>query len=310
MKIGHYRFYCRFTEKAQLPVYKGSTFRGAFGGALKKTVCAVRDKDCSRCLLSSRCVYARAFEPSPPADGLRQAARPHPYVIRPPASSQTHFAAGDDFIFDLLLCGEFNDSLPFFVYAFETMGEQGLGIGRQRGQGRYILEQIQADGEVIYTHQGQNLGPVQTKDLSLSSPRILTGELTLRLLTPLRLKFSNQFQAELPFHLLVRAMLRRISSLFTAFGGGEPRLDYRGLVARAADVRIQQESLTWHDWKRYSNRQEQSMLMGGLIGDITYHGALGEYLPLLELSQTLHLGKQSAFGLGQIDFEFLPDSTV
>lgn len=62
MLFGRYQFTCRFTEDALLPPYKGSTFRGAFGGALKKVVCAVREKDCSRCLLAARCVYARVFE--------------------------------------------------------------------------------------------------------------------------------------------------------------------------------------------------------------------------------------------------------
>lgn len=309
MLFGRYQFTCRFTEDALLPPYKGSTFRGAFGGALKKVVCAVREKDCSRCLLAARCVYARVFENVTPASGdrSRQVAPPHPYVIEPPATTQTRYAAGDLFEFTLLLFGEFTDYLPYFVYAFEAMGEQGLGGRRGQGMGRYALESICCEGQPLYDPSRRQLAPHLPRMLELGSAPSVLGELHLRLLTPLRLKFDNQLSADLPFHLLTRAALRRVSSLFAAFGGGEPELDYRGLVARAQEVEIRQSRLCWHDWKRYSSRQEQTMLMGGINGEILYRGAVGEYLPLLGLARELHLGKQSAFGLGRIDFTFSPD---
>ena len=123
------------------------------------------------------------------------------------------------------------------------------------------------------------------------------------LLTPLRLKQNNTLSSELPFHVLVRAMLRRISSLFEHFGNGEPPLDYRGLISRAQGVTIESSSLRWHDWERYSNRQEQAMMMGGLIGSVTYRGSLSEYMPLLDLCKNLHIGKQSSFGLGLFDYK-------
>lgn len=41
-------------------------------------------------------------------------------------------------------------------------------------------------------------------------------EITLTCHTPLRLKYNNQLQDGLPFHIVIRAALRRISSLETA----------------------------------------------------------------------------------------------
>jgi hypothetical protein len=190
------------------------------------------------------------------------------------------------------------------------MGEQGIGSGRNRGLGRYVVEQVFSAGELIYQQSERKLAKARTTICQLPEAQIQQGELSLCLLTPLRLKFANQLQAELPFHLLVRALLRRVSSLFATFGDGEPQLDYRGLVARAQEIQAASSRLHWHDWKRYSNRQEQSMLMGGMSGDISYRGELGDYLPLLELGKILHLGKQSAFGLGQIDFDFLPETAA
>lgn len=51
MLYGNYRFNCRFKSEALLPEYKGSTFRGVFGRALKDVVCVSRNNDCPKCLV-------------------------------------------------------------------------------------------------------------------------------------------------------------------------------------------------------------------------------------------------------------------
>ena len=61
-----YRFTMQAVDPILLPYYKGSTFRGAFGMAFKKIVCALRQKSCSECILKSRCVYSYIFETIPP----------------------------------------------------------------------------------------------------------------------------------------------------------------------------------------------------------------------------------------------------
>jgi len=120
---------------------------------------------------------------------------------------------------------------------------------------------------------------------------------------PLRLKFENRLKADLPFHVLGRAMLRRVSSLYNCYGDGEPALDYKGLVSKAKTIRIVDTDLVWFDWQRYSHRQDQAMLMGGMTGSITYEGKIGEFLPLIDFCSKVHLGKQTAFGLGKIRSE-------
>ena len=98
-------------------------------------------------------------------------------------------------------------------------------------------------------------------------------------------------------------MLRRMSSLFNVWGDGEPVLDYKGLVERAGAVRIHHNALRWFDWRRYSNRRERKMFMGGLMGSVAYEGNLDEYLPLVAFSEKVHLGKNTSFGLGKIRAE-------
>ena len=101
-------------------------------------------------------------------------------------------------------------------------------------------------------------------------------------------------------------MLRRTSSLLNCYGEGEPSLDYRGLVNRAEAIQIIDTNLNWFDWKRYSHRQDKSMLMGGMIGPVIFEGKIGEYLPLIEFCSKVHLGKQTSFGLGKIKAEMTP----
>lgn len=305
MLVGSYLFHCRFTSPAALPAFKGSMLRGAFGHALKKVVCALRRKTCAGCLLSETCVYSLVFEPhalQPDNGATKISSRPHPYVLQPPADNAKAYGKDDAFTFGLTLFGTANDFLPHIVYAMDQMGETGLGRQGDNGRGRFALAAVEMEESILYDgdkkilHQGHTL-----KALDLLPPHPgPVNSLTVKLLTPLRLKHDNRFQQTLPFHLLIRAALRRIASLEETFGQGEPPLDYRGLVRKAEQVVTRESDCQWIDLKRYSNRQQTGMLMGGLQGELVYEGELGEFLPLLRYCEVTHLGKQTAFGLGRV----------
>jgi hypothetical protein len=312
MLYGKYLFSCVFEDDAVLPYYKGSTFRGVFGRALKNVVCALKKQECLDCLLKSKCIYSQTFEtPSSAQESKdsRIASPPHPFVIEPPLTTETHFQNGDPFDFPLLLFGQSNDYLPYFIYAFEQMGKIGIGKRINGKRAHFILKDIKASGKQIYSHKKEILKKgTFCQNLSLHHTGKTLEDISLLKITvetPLRIKFENRLSAELPFHVLVRAMLRRISSLFNYYGEGEPELDYRELVSRAEDIRIIDSDLSWFDWRRYSSRQDQAMLMGGMIGSMTYEGKMGEYMPLIEFCSKVHLGKQTSFGLGKIKGEIV-----
>lgn len=309
MLLGRYVFECVFTNDAALPVYKGSTFRGVFGRALKSVVCALKHRECSDCLLAGRCLYAVVFEPQlDPGNGRKRIqSPPHPYVIEPPDEAKTSYTAGDHFDFTLLLFGETNTNLPYFVYAIEHMGSRGIGRRVDGKAGTYVLDSVRSDGQCIYSRAARNMSQgdfVRTiapeelvrSDLSVDD----TTKLGVRIVTPLRLKYQNHLEPDIPFHVLMRAVLRRVSTLFERYEGSEPALDYRGLVRRAMDIGTVSSTIQWYDWRRYSNRQEQAMFLGGMTGEVVYEGGLTEFIPLLRLCEQIHLGKQTTFGLGRI----------
>ncbi len=122
--------------------------------------------------------------------------------------------------------------------------------------------------------------------------------LDIRFLTPTRLKFENSLASDLEFHILIRNLLRRLSVLSYFHCGKRLDLDFKGLIERAKGVTKVESSLRWVDWERYSARQQSTMLMGGLVGAVTFEGPLAEFLPLLRLGELVHVGKGTVFGLG------------
>lgn len=308
MNYGKYVFTCIFEDDAALPPYKGSTLRGVFGHALKKVVCALKKQDCAGCLLAEHCIYTAVFEtprdPKFSAGRQRIASPPHPYVIEPPDDDKTAYQKGDHLDFVILLFGKANEYFPYFIYAFEQMGRMGIGKRQDGRRASFFLERVSVNDAAVYSkadgkiHKQPSLPELSV--LPPAQPDNAIFDLQVCLLTPLRLKYQNSLHAELPFHILTRAMLRRASSLLAYHDGREPELDYRGLVKRAESIHVNQTTMTWFDWRRYSNRQEQAMLMGGMAGSVTYCGAMAEYLPLIRFCEQVHIGKQTTFGLGKI----------
>ncbi len=307
MLYGRYDFRCRFKSDAHLPLYKGSTFRGVFGHALKSVVCALGCQTCKTCLLKSQCLYARVFETplavTPPND-MRMADVPHPYVIRPPLIPQTDFGKGDIFVFSLLLFGDVNHQLPYFILALNRMGNLGIGKKSNGRRGRFTLDAVSHENTIIYTQEDQTLRmDGDPPRLTLSDPpeeAESKNQVTIQLKTPLRLKFNNQYTTELPFHILARAMLRRVSTLLAIYSGGEPPLEYHALTELSESVRMVDHTLRRHKWYRYSHRQKMENPIRCMTGTVSYEGTLREFWPLIEFCEKTNIGAKTAFGLGEI----------
>lgn len=308
MKFGKYLFRIKLTRDAVLPAYKGSTFRGLLGHALKRTVCALKNQTCATCILRQTCTYALVFETAhalPVPENAKISAPPHPMVLEPPLTQKRNFAAGDTLACGMVLFGDLNRNLPYFLYAFDQMGRIGLGKSLNGNRAGFTLESVTSGDETVYSKKdGRVALPDVLPTLDLTPDQNESpDQVTLKLHTPFRISTKTGQEPDLPFELLMRSLIRRSTALFNTYGDGEPALNYPDLVKKACRVRLIDNRLTWFDWQRYSSRQETKMYMGGLLGQVTYQGDLGPFLPFLRMAETVHAGKNTAFGLGKIIIE-------
>ena len=56
--------------------------------------------------------------------------------------------------------------------------------------------------------------------------------------------------------------------------------------------------MAFKDWERFSNRQNQRMKLGGYVGNVYLSNLPGFMMPLIQLGEYLHVGKNAVFGLG------------
>lgn len=303
-------FQCLFDceDEPALPAYAGSAWRGAFGRALKKTVCVARQTSCPDCLLFRTCAYPYIFETPPPPDAgkmRRYTAAPHPFVLRVDPHWQ-----GSPYRLGLILFGKAGQQLPYFVHALEQAGRTGVGSRRQPFELAEVRQAVAPDGgnwQAIHTPgQALRMQPVAT----IQAPSVPEA-FDIRLETPLRLQRDGHLvtPARFRFADLFGTLLRRISML-TYFHTDTPlETDFAALKEAARSVSVYTPKLSWYDWTRYSSRQDTTLDMGGLLGRFRLRGEEVElFWPYLWLGQWTHAGKGTSMGLGQ--YAILPASLL
>ena len=162
-------------------------------------------------------------------------------------------------------------------------------------------------GESLYDSNTQMVHNINNTlrfdEIRRKTDALLTDQLTVRLLTPTRITHEGKLTNELPFHVFWRRLIGRISALAYFHCGESLELDFKGLIEKAMTVKTTKTALRWHDWTRYSSRQNRKMQLGGLIGSVRYAGDLAEFTPFLALGAFLHVGKNATFGLGKYRLE-------
>lgn len=294
----------RVTSLTVLPSYKGGVFRGAFGSTFRRLVCAVRNQDCTTCILRGKCLYVAVFSPSPPS-GFPDYAKfyypPPPYILNPPLTRKQGFRAGDKLEFELVLVGRAVDAVPYFIYSFMEMGKRG--IGRERGKFELMGVELMRNGEKIpiYDSRTQTLTsfPLGDTAFSTSQPEICTC-VKLEFLTPLRLKVKGDLVTKLTFAVFFERLAERLRLLNALYANNGPQPDLAPLVAQAQEITVEENKLRWYDWERYSARQKNPMKLGGLRGMITFAGNLGRFMPFLRIGEQVNVGHGTSFGLGRL----------
>lgn len=311
--LARYRVHCRALDPIGFPRYAGSTWRGAFGHALKRTVCVTRLSDCRACLLYRSCAYSYLFETPPPAGAAmlrKYPAAPHPFLIHPDATHHKRYAPGEAFSLDLTLIGRANHQLPYLLHALRQAGVKGIGQGR----GRFLIEAVSqalpGEGFSLIYQDGGRLAALPPQAPAIPPPP--DGWCTMVLTSPMRVQHQERLMGKETFSFrgLIAALLRRLSLLAYFHADSPIEADFRALVDQASAVCPTAASLSWYDWERYSSRQKTALQMGGLIGWVTFAGSdLASFWPWLWVGQAVHVGKGTVMGLGgyRIEAASLPN---
>lgn len=293
-----YQFEFAATPPVRLPAYPGSAWRGAFGHALKKTVCIVRNTPCPECMLKSSCAYSYIFETPPPdtSEKMRKyTASPHPFVLRFPNPGPEEPGR---YRLETIVIGRGQRFFPYLVHAMQRAGRDGIGGQRQQ----FVLERIRQtlpNGSAITVYRDGQLSVQDTDSRQVLPP--MPNKIELFLHSPLRIKQNNRNLTPETFNFgaFFATLLRRIS-LLSYFHTDTPlETDFAALTERARRIGFSEQVLHWHDWKRYSSRQQSEMNMGGVVGKLSLDMAgLEAFWPYLWLGQWTHVGKGTSMGLG------------
>ncbi|MDQ1245551.1 MAG: hypothetical protein QG565_1892 [Campylobacterota bacterium] len=260
-----------FKPKNKPPYFIGSQMRGAFGYALKKVTCINPSYGCEGCFASANCLYYEFYEEKNSF---------HRYRF--------DFELGRElYDFNLYLFDSACAKLPYVVSALHMMLTQ-IGLSKERE---------------IYKNFDMFINDVKCfEDGKLSLPKDFIKKLqmdnfrpdvTLQLLTPLRIKKENTF---------VRGDQIELSDIINSIYQRQMKLlgrEYKRF-AYPIEGEIIQKELKFVELTRQSNRQKTTMNMGGIMGEIKIKNLSKECYEVLKVGELIGVGKQTVFGLGKI----------
>lgn len=321
LEIGVYRFVMRAVDAMYMPEFKGTVLRGGFGTAFKRIACVkgpgnrkiAGRADCGDCNEAHRCPYKAVFEPSPPEGSqrlrnLQDISRP--FVLRIPSDPRTVIPPGHRLEWEIVLMGKARRLLPFFVVTFKSLCESGLGLWHMGKRSRAVLESVHLQnpltGESQLVYDGV-VGQFINADAALcrgaqieeTAKRFRSDMVSLDFISITRLKYRDAFVRAPEFHVVIRNLLRRLSTLAYFYQGTEIQLDFRRLIELAEEVAFENVSIRWQDFSRYSGRSKETMDFSGFVGRGRYVGDLATFTPLLLSGSLLNVGKGATFGFGQ-----------
>jgi len=308
-----YDFFLKSKGVGVLPEYKGALLRGAFGSELRKMSCVMpKNKSCLNCTVNDTCIYAKTFESvnePPKMDKFLSNTNhlPHPFIIRDETNMRRSYVYDNDFNFHFILISkDYIDRLPHYIYAFKNAFEKGVGI---KNKIKMFIDSVNVNvgTEIIKIYDGHTEEISKTyKEKYYFSDNIIneyksvySNRLVIEFLSPVRIK-SDVKENIIDFKTLIISILRRISAIAANYFNKDVKIDAKEYLKETEEVKIEAQALTWYDWQRKSARQGKIIKMGGLKGQIKFTGsAITKYLPLIKLGEHFHIGKWTAFGMGQ-----------
>ncbi|MCS7200508.1 MAG: CRISPR system precrRNA processing endoribonuclease RAMP protein Cas6 [Caldimicrobium sp.] len=292
-----YQFELR--ERISLPEQIYSEFRGILGKNLKQISCVLRTvRSCLDCQLNSNCPYSYIFETVRPPETERL--KKYPYLPHPFSFFIPYPLTHPSLLeINLVLIGKGINFFPHFVLALENLTEN---FYPQRFKKLKLLKILNPLTKATLNRETYLKLPEPVNLENFYIPE--TSEILFQIVSPLELKFQGKYVklVNFSFSVLIRNLLRRISSLSYFHCQKELKLDFRKIIEESEKVEIVESKLKTVVFKRKSYRTGQTHPLCGLVGSCTFKGNLKPFYSLLLLGSFLQVGKHTSFGFGKYDF--------
>lgn len=294
-----FEFNIEFIEPAIVDTNPLFVLRGMLGKNLRSMCCISRKSVCSECLYNKTCVYSYIFETILSFDNSVLPGRNkgcHPYSL----SVKNHERKNPmtEYSFLITLFGKSVEYLPYIYAAFVRAGNDG--IFKRRSQ--FKIRNVVSGGKNILideNHLDMEVAP-QIWD-SGSELKSEVNEILVELNSPLRFKFGGKYGTNFSAQDFMSCLYRRTKTLCSLYGEISETDSQRYIPSESLE--ITDRKIKWIDFSHYSARQKNSMELGGSVGNFKITGNFSDFeLSLLELNKIAGAGKNTNFGLGQIDY--------
>lgn len=196
---------------------------------------------------------------------------PRPFVLRAAGLDGQAYEPGQTFAFD--------------VHLFDA-------ACREEFQGALARLERTAGGRV-------RLVSVDAERIEIAAaPTHEVRRISVEFVSPTELKTADRVAERPEFSILFARVRDRIATLRNLYGPGPLPIDFRAMGDSAARVALTRCDIRSVERTRRSTRTGQSHSIGGFIGEATYEGDLGEFIPYLRAGEWTGVGRQTTWGKG------------
>lgn len=278
----------------RIPQNKTSALRGILGQSLGISNCFydLKQRDCNNCFLHEKCLGNSILNAKLKKKPYFLAEDNIPPIIIECDDYKEEYLSGDRINFTFIILGDTISYIPYIIKAYELAG---IMLGLQGNL--FNIHNVRNEfGEVLYNGEYLNKDKIIISDLKeyvQARKRLLRGIRGIEIITPLRFKQNGRYSDDINEKNLLDLILRRIITVACL------QYEVEEVPKMESDYKFSSKKLQWKENDRYSNRQEQKMSMGGIVGRIEFEWFEEEIIDYLIACELIHIGKSTVFGLGQ-----------
>ena len=289
-------FKLRFLEDVKLPKYKTSMLNGALLSILSNLYC-INNKKCKECNITSRCIIQRLLGSNYDAQIplILQDTDIYPYYIVNCKNERTNFIKYQELIFSIKLIDYAIDYISQFIYAFELLGEVGLG----RIKAKYELIGVYDDkGQPIFEEgilYESNINVKSIIDYVNRRRESIHGQISLEFLTPYVIDKKYSRQSNYNINNIYFSVINRLTSL-NFLNENDKKLLF--LLPNSGIISEFSLSIIKRNYPIKEKNQDEVII--GFKGKVCFIKEADKYLDFLLACENLSIGAYILLGYGNL----------